>query len=116
MSQNVTIYHNPRCTKSRQTLALLTEQGVEPDVVEYLQTPLSATALKKLVKALGIEAKDLLRRKEALFKEICPEGNPSNTQAIQLMAEHPKLMERPVVVVGDKAAIGRPPENVLELL
>ena len=116
MPDKITIYHNPRCTKSRQTLTLLQENGVEPEVVEYLKTPLTAAALKRIVKALGIEATDLLRRKEKLFREVCPDGSPSGAEAIRLMVEHPKLMERPIVVSGSKAAVGRPPENVLKLL
>lgn len=114
--QQVTIYHNPRCTKSRQTLALLREHGTEPVVVEYLSTPVSAVGLKRLVKALGIPATDLLRRKEKLFREVCADGEPDNAEAIRLLAAHPQLMERPIVVCGDRAVIGRPPENVLELL
>ena len=113
---DITIYHNPRCTKSRQSLSLLKDSGVEPHVVEYLKTPLTAAALKRLVKALGISATDLLRKKEKLFREVCPEGSPNNTEAIRLMAEHPRLMERPIIVKGDQAVIGRPPENALELL
>lgn len=113
---DVTIYHNPRCSKSRQTLALLEENGVEPKVVEYLNSPPSAAALKRIVKSLQIEAKDLLRRKEKLFRDVCPNGSPTNAEAIRLMTEHPKLIERPIVVIGDRATIGRPPENVLSLL
>ncbi|MCA9084663.1 MAG: arsenate reductase (glutaredoxin) [Planctomycetaceae bacterium] len=116
MTISVTIYHNPRCTKSRQTLELLRQHNVEPQVVQYLETPLSATELKRLVRMLGIDAAELLRTKEKLFREVFPEGTPSDAQAISLMAEHPRLMERPIVVVGDKAAIGRPPENILPLL
>lgn len=116
MTAEATIYHNPRCTKSRQTLQLLREHNVQPVVVEYLKTPLSKTALQKLVRQLGISAADLLRTKEKLFREVCPDGQPTSAEAIQLMADHPRLMERPVVVTSKGAAIGRPPENVLDLL
>lgn len=111
-----TIYHNPRCSKSRQTLQLLQDKDANPSVVEYLKTSPTQTELKRIVKALGIDATALLRTKEALFREVCPDGNPSNAEAIRLMAEHPKLIERPIVVCGDQAVIGRPPENVLSLL
>ena len=113
---SVTIYHNPRCSKSRQTLTLLQDQGVDPEVVEYLKTPLSQAAVKKIVRQLNISAADLVRKKEKLFKELCPDGELTDAQAIRLLAEHPRLMERPVVVAGNAAAIGRPPENVLDLL
>lgn len=111
-----TIYHNPRCSKSRQTLELLRRNGIEPTVIEYLKSPLTAAELHRIVSLLGIEAKDLLRRKEALFQELCPDGNLSNESAIELMEKHPKLMERPIVLSADAAAIGRPPENVMTLL
>ena len=113
---DVTIYHNPRCTKSRQTLKLLEERGLEHTVVEYLKDPPTAETLRSIVKALEIEPQDLLRKKEQIFKEVCSDGNPTGDEAIQLMVDHPKLIERPVVVVGGKAAVGRPPENVLPLL
>lgn len=111
-----TIYHNPRCTKSRQTLQLLKDQGVEPDVVEYLKTPPSRAQLRKIVKALGIPARDLIRRKEKLFAEVGDsEADYSAAAALNLLADHPRLIERPIVVRGDRAVIGRPPENILEL-
>lgn len=112
-----TIYHNPRCTKSRQTLQLLRDQGVEPDVVEYLNDPPTRTQLRQIVRALGIPARDLIRRKEKLFAEVGDaDARYSDTAAVNLLAEHPRLIERPIVVRDDKAAIGRPPENVLELM
>lgn len=111
-----TIYHNPRCTKSRQTLQLLREHGVEPEIVEYLKDPPSRTQLRQIVRALGIPARDLIRRKEKLFAEVGDaDTRYSDTAAVNLLADHPRLIERPIVVRGDKAAIGRPPENVLEL-
>ena len=110
------IWHNPRCSKSRQTLELLHENGIEPEIVEYLKTPLSATALKRIIGQLGIKATELVRTKEKLFKELCPGGGLTETKAVILMVEHPKLIERPIVVCGSRAVIGRPPENIQKLL
>ena len=112
-----TIYHNPRCSKSRQTLELLKERGVEPEVVEYLKTPLSAHALQTLSQKLRISVVDMMRTKEREFKEL-DLGNTDVTddQLRQAMSQNPILLERPIVVCGDKAVIGRPPENVLELI
>ena len=102
---DITIYHNPRCTKSRQTLKLIQEQGIEPTVVEYLKSPPTKASLKKIIKSLRIKPQELLRTKESLFKEVCPEGNPTGAEAIDLMVEHPKLMERPIVVKDDTAQL-----------
>ncbi|HAD60898.1 MAG TPA: arsenate reductase (glutaredoxin) [Planctomycetaceae bacterium] len=113
---DVTIYHNPRCSKSRQTLKLVEDRKLEHTVVEYLKDPPTEDTLRSIVQALGIDPQDLLRKKEQIFKEVCPGGDPAADEAIQLMVDHPKLIERPIVVVGDKAAVGRPPENVLPLL
>jgi arsenate reductase len=112
-----TIYHNPRCSKSRQTLQLLTDNGVEPEVVLYLETPPSAAQLKQLLSKLGISARELLRKGEAAYKE----GGLADTvltdaQLIAAMIAEPKLIERPIVVKGEQAVLGRPPENVLALL
>ena len=113
----VTIYHNPRCSKSRQTLELLKQQGIEPDTIEYLKTPPSKTELKRVLKMLGISARDLLRSKEPEYKALGLD-NPKLTEdaIIEAMIETPKLMERPIVIANNKAAIGRPPEQVLEIL
>ncbi len=113
----VTIWHNPRCSKSRQTLALLTERGIEPAVVEYLKTPPSVDEIADALKQLGIGARDLMRHKEAPFRDLGL-GDPSvpETTLVEAMASHPILIERPVVFSGGKAAIGRPPEAVLEIL
>lgn len=113
----VSIYHNPRCSKSRQTLSLMQEQNIEPTVIEYLKTPPSKTELKKILKLLGINARDLLRTKEAEYKEQGLD-NPklSEEQILDIMVQHPKLIERPIVVTDNAAAIGRPPEKVLEIL
>ena len=113
----VEIYHNPRCSKSRQTLALLEENGVKPKIKLYLEVPVSEKELQSLLKKLGIEATQLLRIKEADYKEQVERyGRPNNSQAIDWMIKFPKIMERPIVVNGAKAAIGRPPENVLEII
>lgn len=113
----VTIYHNPRCSKSRQTLALLEERGVEPQVVEYLKTPPSAAELDAILQRLELEPRELMRRKEAEYAELALDRPElSRDQLIQAMVEHPRLIERPIVVNGDRVALGRPPENVLEIL
>lgn len=113
---HITIYHNPRCGKSRMALALLEERGIAPRVVEYLKTPLDAQALTTLVKQLGIPAEQLIRKGEDVFKEHYAGKSLSEKQWIQALVDHPILMERPVVVRGARAVIGRPPEKALELL
>ncbi|HEU4617982.1 MAG TPA: arsenate reductase (glutaredoxin) [Gammaproteobacteria bacterium] len=110
-----TIYHNPRCSKSRATLALLEERGDEPAVVEYLKTPPSAKELRALLAKLGIAAKDLIRTNEPDWKASGLSLDSPERELIDLMVQHPILIERPIVVVGDRARIGRPPERVLEL-
>ena len=111
-----TIYHNPRCSKSRNTLALLQDNGIEPEVVLYLETRPDQRELGDLLKKLGMSAGQLVRRGEEAYK-ICGLSKESgDDQILAAMAEHPKLIERPIVVRGDRAVLGRPPENVLELL
>ncbi len=113
----VTIYHNPRCSKSRQTLALLEGKGVTPNIVEYLTTPPSADELKALLKKLGLTARDLLRMGEPRYAELGLQDQDLGEEAlIAAMAANPILIERPIVVNGNKAAIGRPPEKVLAVL
>lgn len=113
----VTIYHNPRCSKSRATLALLTARGVKPEIIEYLKTPPDESTLRRLLKLLSMTPRQLLRTKEdAYVKAGLDNPKLTDAQILKAMVAHPVLMERPVVVVGDKAAIGRPPENVLTLL
>jgi len=113
----VTIYHNPRCSKSRQTLALLQARGIEPNVVDYLKDPPSAAELKAILKALGMRPRDLMRRGEARYAELGLEDRAlSDDDLIALMVANPILIERPIVVSGRKAAIGRPPEKALEIL
>jgi arsenate reductase len=116
MSQ-ISIFHNPRCSKSRGALELLEERGIQPQIIRYLETPPSVTELKALLGKLGIGARDLLRTGEDEYKEL-DLANPAlgDEQLIAAMASHPKLIERPIVIAGDKAVIGRPPEKVLEIL
>lgn len=112
-----TIYHNPHCSKSRQTLALLEENGIQPDVVLYLDTPPDAATLKTLVGKLGLQsAHDLLRTRESEYKEAGLDKASSDADVIAAMASYPKLIERPIVIKGRKAVLGRPPENVLALI
>jgi arsenate reductase len=110
------IYHNPRCSKSRAALALLREHGIEPDVIAYLDQPPTAAALKRLLKKLAVPASALLRRGEPEFKSAGLHAGSSEADILAAMAAHPRLIERPVVVRGEHAVIGRPPENVLALL
>jgi len=111
----VRIYHNPRCSTSRRTLALLRERGVEPEIVEYLQTPPSPAELKRILGQLGIPAAKLLRRKEAAAAGLDPAGLGEDA-LIAAMVANPIVIERPIVVSGGKAALGRPPEAVLSVL
>jgi len=112
-----TLYHNPRCSKSRQTLQLLQEQGLEPEVVEYLKTPPDAATLEKILDMLGLEPRQLMRTKEDEYQALgLDDPSLSREQLIEAMVKTPKLIERPILVKDGKAAIGRPPEQVLELL
>ena len=113
----VTIYHNPRCSKSRQTLSLLEENGIDPEIVLYLEHPPSAAKLRELIKMLGISPRDLLRKGEDEFKAMnLGDKDLSDRAIIEAMVKAPKLIERPIVVKGKKAVLGRPPENVLSLV
>lgn len=114
---SLVIYHNPRCSKSRQTLALLRERGLEPEIVLYLDTPPSETRISEILDMLGVPPRALMREKEAPYRELGL-ADPALARAdlIAAMAAHPILIERPVVVAGARAAIGRPPEAVLEVL
>jgi len=113
---NVTIWHNPRCSKSRNAAQLLEERGVEAEVVRYLDTPPTKEEIKEVLKMLGISARELMRTKEAIYKELGLKEVEDEEKLIETMAAHPKLIERPVVIKDDKAAIGRPIEKVIELL
>ncbi len=114
---SVSIYHNPRCSKSRQTLSLLEEKGISPEVILYLETPPDASQLTLILKQLGISARDLLRKGEQEYKDNnLKDTSLSEAQLIEFMCQYPKLIERPIVLNGQKARIGRPPESVLEIL
>ena len=112
-----TLYHNPRCTKSREALALLQAHGCTPDIILYLDTPPTAKQLKELLTALGINARQLLRKTEDTYKELnLADEKLSDAALIKAMVANPKLIERPIFINGDKAVVGRPPENVLNIL
>lgn len=117
MTEPTRIFHNPRCSKSRQTLALLEEKGIQPEIIRYLETPPTEAELNTLLGLLGLEPRQLMRTKEDLYKELNL-ANPelSHDDLVRAMVANPKLIERPIVVHGGKAVLGRPPENVLELL
>lgn len=111
------IYHNPRCSKSRQTLTLIEDKGADVEVIEYLNTPPTRKELDEILQMLEMEPEDLMRKGEAVYKELgLKDKKLSRKEAIKVMVENPKLIERPIVVKGKKAIIGRPPENVNELL
>lgn len=112
-----TIYHNPRCSKSRATLELLHENGVAPQIVQYLETPPDSATLTQLLALLGLEPRQLMRTGETEYTELhLTDPNLSREALIQAMVDHPRLIERPIVVTNGKAVLGRPPEKVLELL
>lgn len=114
---SVKIYHNPRCSKSRETLQLLKDQGVEPEIIEYLKTPPSAAELDDILNKLDMEPRELMRKKEKEYKESgMNDESLSRDALIAGMIKTPKLIERPIVLANDKAAVGRPPENVLKIL
>ena len=117
MTEPTRIFHNPRCSKSRQTLELLTERGIEPEIIRYLETPPTEQELKDILSALNLTPRELMRTQEKEYKE---QGlnNPelSDEQLIAAMIATPKLIERPIVIANGKVALGRPPENVLSIL
>lgn len=114
--EKITIWHNPRCSKSRQALSLLEENGCEKEVVNYLELTPSKKELKNLLSMLGISARELMRTKEDLYKELDLKNENDEEKLIDAMAENPKLIERPIVIKNGKAIIARPPEKALELL
>ena len=114
--KNITIWHNPRCSKSRQALALLEAAGVNPEVVKYLENPPAKTELEAALKKLQISPAELVRRGEAVFKTLMLSEKSSDQEWISAMVNNPILIERPVIMNDDLAVIGRPPENVRELL
>jgi len=113
----ITIYHNPKCSKSRQTLELLVKQGIKPVINEYLKTPPTAEKIKEILKKLGYAPRDLMRKKEDIYtKNNLNNPSLSGDDLIEFMIKHPVLIERPIVLANEKAAIGRPPEKVLKIL
>lgn len=116
MADKITLYHNPRCSKSRQALKLLQERGVEPEIVEYLKTPPGRSRIEKILRALPNELHETVRRKEPEYKKAGLTGDSSLEEVAAAIAEYPKILERPVAVRGSRAVLGRPPERVLEIL
>ena len=117
MADKITIFHNPRCSKSRQTMELLHDKSIQPEVVEYLKTPPDYQTLDDILNMLGIEPRQLIRKGEAEYKENnLADESLTREQLIEAMVKFPKLIERPIVISNGKAAIGRPPETVLEIL
>ncbi len=112
----ITIYHNPRCSKSRQTLQLLQSKGIEPEIVLYLKHPLNHSTISNLLTKLGISASQLVRTSEPEFKDNFRQLELTEAQYIQAMVDYPKLIQRPIVELGERAVLGRPPENVLDLI
>ena len=114
---SVSIYHNPRCSKSRQALKVLEEKGVEPEIIKYLDTPPDHATLARILEMLGLEPRELMRKKEKEYKERgLNDPLLTREQLIDAMVAHPRLIERPIVIKDGKAALGRPPESVLEIL
>jgi arsenate reductase (glutaredoxin) len=113
---DITIFHNPKCSKSRATLALIEESGATPRIVEYLKTPPTRAELKTILSRLGIKAEQLVRKGEDVYKAKYTGKTLTDSQWIEAMVENPILIERPIVVRGDRAVLGRPPENVKALL
>ena len=111
----ITIYHNPRCSKSRTTLKLIQDAGFEPEIIEYMKTPPTPETLKALLKKLGMTAGELVRRNETAFKEAGLE-EADDDALVQAMSREPRLIQRPIVVQGQQARLGRPPEAALEIL
>lgn len=113
---DLTLYHNPRCSKSREVLALLAARGLTPTVIEYLRTPLDHAALRALQDKLGVPVRALLREKEAAYAALGLDAVQDEARLIDALVAHPELLERPILVVGDRAVIARPPSRVEELL
>lgn len=114
---SVKIYHNPRCSKSRQTLALIEGREIEPEIVKYLETPPTAGELEQILRQLGVEPEALMRKREAEYKASgLDQPGLSRAEQIEKMVANPRVIERPIVVHGDRAALGRPPEQVLDIL
>jgi arsenate reductase len=117
MKEDIKIFHNPHCSKSRQTLELLQANSTQPEIVEYLKNPPGIAELKQILEFLGLEPRQLMRSKEAEYQENnLDDQSLSRDQLLQAMVDHPILIERPIVIRGKRAVIGRPPEKVLEIL
>jgi arsenate reductase len=110
------IYHNPRCSKSRQTLQLIKDAGVDVEIVEYLKSIPNKEELEMILMKLNLRPIDIIRKGEAIYKEKFKNSNFNDDEWIKIMIEYPKLIERPIVIKGNKAVLGRPPENVLDLI
>ncbi len=110
------IYHNPRCSKSRETLALIKERGVYPEIIKYLEHPITIIELENLISLLDINPIDLVRRNESIWKQKFKSKKLNKKALLQVMVDYPKLIERPIVVNKKRAVLGRPPENVLKIL
>lgn len=110
------IYHNPRCSKSRQTLQILKDNGIEPQIIEYLKESPSTEELTEVLSYLELNATDIIRKGESIYKENYKGKDLSNEEWIKVLVDHPKLIERPIVIKNKKAILGRPPENVLKLI
>ena len=114
---SIKIYHNPRCSKSRQTLKILEEKGIQPDIIDYLKNKPNKEELETVLTLLGMSPRDLMRKGETIYKELNLKDNTlSDEQLLNAMLENPILIERPIVLANGKAAIGRPPESVLDIL
>ena len=116
MNSAITIYHNPRCGKSRSALALLEEKGVQPHIIEYLKTPPTKEELRSILKKLGMKPEQIVRKGEDVYKDKFSGKQTTDEQWLEALTRNPILIERPIVVKGDRAVIGRPPENVLTLI
>lgn len=116
MANKIAIWHNPRCSKSRASLNLLKENNIEPIIVNYLKEPITESELRALLKKLSMSAKELIRKSEKIYKELDLKNEQDENKLIKAILEHPRLVERPIVIKGNKAVIGRPIENVVDLL
>lgn len=116
MNTSFTLYHNPRCSKSRSALAILEEKGVQPAIVEYLKTPPTKEELRSILKKLAMKPEQIVRKGEDVYKQKFAGKALTDEQWLDALAKNPILIERPIVVKGDKAVLGRPPEKVLELI
>ena len=112
----VKIYHNPRCSKSRQTLEIIHQQGLKPEIIKYLETPPTVKEIELVLSMLKLEPKQLMRKNETEYKQFFTEESLNRDQLIELMHKYPKVIERPIVLSNNKAVIGRPPESVLDIL